>query len=277
MALGVSTARLAGGVTLSYAEQGRGPALVLLPGPTDSWRSYEPLLARLPESVRAFAVSQRGHGDSDKPPSGYRVEDMAGDIGLFLDAVGIERAVVAGHSGAGLVARRLALDAPGRVAGLVLLAAPTTLRGDPGLEGFVSSVVAGLTDPLDPAMVRSWVGDTAGPDLPPSFVDDMVEEVLKVPARVWQQTFGALLQYDDTDQLGRIAAPALLVWGTDDDLVDRGMQEFIASRIPDAELVAIPDIGHAPHCEDPARVAAEVAAFVERLGRTAVHQDPTRR
>lgn len=261
------SAALASGLTLSYGEQGAGSStLVLLPGPTDSWRSYEPLLAALPESVRAIAVSQRGHGDSDKPGVGYRVEDLAGDIGPFLDAVGVERAVVAGHSGAGLVARRFALDEPERVAGLVQFAAPMTLRGDPGLEGFVSSVIDGLVDPVDRTMVRSWVADTAGPELPTSFVDDMVEEVLKVPARVWRQAFAALLEYDDTGELARIDSPTLLVWGDADDLVSRQMQERLVSGVRNAELVVIPGIGHAPHCEDPTTAAAAIAAFVERIG-----------
>jgi pimeloyl-ACP methyl ester carboxylesterase len=225
-----------------------------------------PLLAALPESVPAIAVSQRGHGDSDKPDAGYRVEDLAGDLAPFLDAVGVDRAVVAGHSGAGLVARRFALDHPDRVAGLVLLAAPTTLRGHPGLEGFESAVVSGLTDPVDPELARSLVADTTGPQLPPSFADDMVAEILKVPARVWQQTFGALLEYSDIDSLDRIEAPTLLVWGDGDELVGREMQDALVSSMASATLVVHSGIGHSPHWEDPARVAADVAAFVERVG-----------
>ena len=131
-------------VSLSSAATGdpAGPALLLLPGPTDSWRSYEPVLEHLPASVRAIVVSQRGHGDSDKPPTGYRVQDFAVDVPMLLDALGIERAVLAGHSGSCLVARRVALDHPERVAGLVLEASPTTLRGHAGLTEFVESVVS---------------------------------------------------------------------------------------------------------------------------------------
>ena len=260
-----SRTTLAGGLTLSYAEQGAGPALVLLPGPTDSWRSYEPLMAHLPGSVRVLALSQRGHGDSDKPSSGYAVEDLAGDVRRFLDAVGVSRAVIAGHSGAGLVARRFALDWPGRVDGLVLFSTPTTLRGHPGFEGFMSSVLAGLADPIDASVARSLLADTTGPHLPESFVDDMVEEVLKVPAAVWQQTFGALGEYDDTDDLGRIVAPTLLAWGDADEVVDRAMQDALVARLPVAELRAYAGVGHSPHWEDPVRVAADVAAFVERV------------
>ena len=79
-----------------------GPAVLMLPGPTDSWRSYQPILGLLPRSVRAIAVSQpgQGHGASDKPETGYRVEDFAADVVPLLDALNVERAVLAGHSGA---------------------------------------------------------------------------------------------------------------------------------------------------------------------------------
>src|SRR6476619_1017859 len=197
-----STVAVEGGLTLSYAEQGdrAGPVLVLLPGPTDSWRSYEEVLERLPTSIRAIAVSQRGHGDSDKPTTGYRVEDLAADVVPFLDALGIEWAVLAGHSGSCLVARRVAIDSPERVAGLVLEASPTTVRGVTGFEAFVESVVPGLNDPIDPKVL-----------------DPLVAELLKVPAHVWREMFAGLLQYDDLSDLGRINAPTRLVWGDADE------------------------------------------------------------
>ena len=136
---------LTSGLALSVATRGgdgSGPVVVLLPGPTDSWRSYEAVLERLPTAIDAIAVSPRGHGDSDKPATGYRVEDLAGDVPLLLDALGLERAVLAGHSGSCLVARRVALDHPHRVAGLVLEASPTTLRGNVDLRAFVDGVVS---------------------------------------------------------------------------------------------------------------------------------------
>lgn len=122
--------------------------VVLLPGHTDSWRSYRPVEGRLASSVRAIAVSPRGHGHSDKPPAGYGVHDFAGDVPPLLDALGIDRAVLAGHFGSCLVARRIAIDQPERVAGLVLEASPTTLRGHVGLIELVSTVVSGLEDPI---------------------------------------------------------------------------------------------------------------------------------
>ena len=261
-----SSVTLDNGITLSYATQGdaSGPVVVLLPGPTDSWRSYEPVLAQLQQSIRAIAVSSRGHGDSDTPAVGYGVEDFATDVVPLLDGLGIERAVVAGHSASCLVARRVAIDHPDRVAGLVLEASPTTLGGDAGLEGFVVSVVSNLTDPIDPTFARSFLADTSSDKLAPGVLDQLVAETLKVPARVWKEMFAGLLAYDDLNELGRITAPTLLIWGDGDGLVGRDRQDMLAARIPGAELLVYPGIGHTPRWEDPSRFASDVAAFVER-------------
>lgn len=263
----VATVTLPGGLSLSYAEQGERsePALVLLPGPTDSWRSYEAVLEAIPRSVRTIAVSQRGHGDSDKPRTGYRVQDFAGDVVPLLDAMDVERAVLAGHSGSCLVARRVAIDRPERVAGLVLEASPTTLRGHPELAAFVASVVSGLQDPIDADFARAFVVDTSSGEIGPDIVDRLAGELLKVPARVWQECFAALLDYDDLDELGRITAPTMLIWGDGDGLVGRDMQERLAELIPDADLLVYSGIGHTPRWEDGPRFASDVAAFIERL------------
>jgi non-heme chloroperoxidase len=263
----VSTVTLGTGPTLSYAEQGdrSGPALVLLPGPTDSWWSYQPVLDRLPPSMRTIAVSQRGHGDSEKPATGYRVEDFAADVVALLDALRIERAVLAAHSGSCLAARRVAIDVPDRVAGLVLEASAFTLVGNAELTALVESVVAGLEDPIDPEFARAFVVDTSSDQVGPEMLDQLERELLKVPARVWRETLGGLLQYDDSRELGRIAAPVLLIWGDADGVIGREMQEQLVQRMPSAHLVVYPGVGHTPRWEDPARFAADVSAFVERF------------
>ena len=73
-------------------------------------------------------VSQRGHGNSSRPASGYRIADMADDLRLFLNALEIERAVLVGHSMGSFVAQRFAIDHPARTAGLVLLGSATGMR-----------------------------------------------------------------------------------------------------------------------------------------------------
>lgn len=263
---GSSTVTLGSELTLSYMAQGDrlGPVLVLLPGPTDSWISYQPVLDRIPLAIRTIAVSQRGHGDSDKPATGYRVQDFAADMVPLLDALDIERAVLAGHSGSCFVARRVAIDQPERVAGLVLEASPTTLQGEAGLEEFVTSIVSRLKDPIDPDFVRSFAIDTSSGEVSPDLLDQMIGEQLKVPARVWREMFAGLLEYNDMAELGRITAPTVLIWGDADELVRREMQEKLLERISCGELIVYPGVGHTPRWEDPIRFASDVAGFVER-------------
>ncbi|MBI4935140.1 MAG: alpha/beta hydrolase [Actinobacteria bacterium] len=256
---------LESGLKLSYAEQGTGsaPPVLLLPGPTDSWRSYEPVLDRLPHWIRAIAVSMRGHGDSDKPEGGYGVEAFASDVVEFLNALEIDRAMLVGHSGSCLVARRVALDHPSRVAGLILEASPTSLCTDAARQ-FVSSVVVGLSDPIDPDFARSFVAETSSESVAPEVVDMLVAETLKVPARVWHAMFLGLLDYDDTSELASVDAPTLLIWGDDDALVSREMQQVLTDRIPHAALSVYHAVGHTPRWDDPQRFSEDLAAFVER-------------
>ena len=264
-----STAVLANGLTLSCTEHGdpSGPAVVFLPGPTDSWLSYQFVLGHMPASVRAVAVSQRGHGDSDKPADGYRVEDLAADVPLLLDALGMAAAILVGHSGSCLVTRRVAIDHPDRVSGLVLEASPATLAGHPGLMAFVENIVTSLEDPIDPEFARSVIVDTSSPEVRPEVVDELVLDLLKVPARVWRQMFGALLHYDDRHELAGIVAPTLLIWGDADTLVDVEHQAELLRRIRGARMLTYPATGHTPRWEDPARFAANVTGFVDQVHR----------
>jgi pimeloyl-ACP methyl ester carboxylesterase len=263
----VSSVTLASGLTLSYARQGDAvdPPVLLLPGPTDSWRSFQPVLDRLPRETHAVSVSQRGHGESDKPDTGYRVEDFAADVVLLLDALGIEQAVLAGHSGSCLVARRVALDRPERVAGLLLESSPTTLRGDPKLVGSLEAVMSELEDPITPSFARSFLAQTSSPAVRPDLIELLVTELLQVPARVWKETFSGLLQYDDLTELGRIQVPTLLIWGDADAVVSREMQDQLVRVIPNAELLVYHHVGHTPRWEDSTRFSRDLATFARRI------------
>ena len=121
----VQSAQLGNGVTLQYVEQGNpsGTPVVLLHGGTDSWHSFDLVLPYLPASIRAFALTMRGHGDSSRPESGYRYSDFSDALAEFMDLVGLRSAVIAGHSMGASIAQRFALDYPERTLGLVLLGA----------------------------------------------------------------------------------------------------------------------------------------------------------
>jgi non-heme chloroperoxidase len=259
----MSLVTLGPGVTLSYSDRGSigDPTVLLLPGPTDSWRSFAPIVTLLPEGLRVVAVSLRGHGDSSKLPTGYAIEDLAVDVVPLLDELHIERVVLAGHSGSCFVARRVAIDAPERVRGLLLEASPTTLRESAQLIEFVSAVVSELTDPIDREFARSFIADTSTDSLDPNLVERLVDDLVKVPVVVWKELFGSLLDYDDTAELATVTAPSLLVWGDADSLVSRSMQDQLLRLLPRAELTVYQGVGHTPRWEQSERFASDVAAF----------------
>ena len=204
---------LATHVSLAYVDVGprSSDVLVLLPGLSDSWRSYELVLPHLASTFRTIAVSQRGHGDSDKPESGYTVRDFAADLNALLDALAIRRAVIAGHSSASIVARRFALDHPEMVAGLVLEGSFVKLGQGAARFG---ARVASLEDPISHEFARDFASATFGRPVSKEFLDAMIEESLKAPARVWRETFASLLDYDDSAEAAKLDVRTLVVWGT---------------------------------------------------------------
>jgi non-heme chloroperoxidase len=173
---GSKVAELSRELKLPYAEQGDAARIpvVLLHGFLDSLRSFELVLAHLPGFVHAFALTQRGHGDGSRPVSGYAIPDFAGDLTAFMDALGIERGVIVGHSLGSAVARRFATDHPERTLGLVLVGATATVRGTPEARKHWDALLAELMDPVDAGFVRdAFEGDTVQP-LPPEFLDALV-------------------------------------------------------------------------------------------------------
>src|SRR5436190_14761786 len=116
------------------------------------------------------------------------VENFSADALALLDALHVDRAVLAGHSGSCLVARRVAIEAPERVGGLVLEASPTTLHGNMTLMAFVESI-SELADPIDPDFARSFLADTSLPYLASEVLDQLAGEIVKVPAHVWREMF----------------------------------------------------------------------------------------
>lgn len=246
---------------LPYVEQGdvEGVPVILLHAYADSWRSFERVLPHLPASIRAFAVTQRGHGDAPKPPNGYGIEDFAGDLLAFLDTVGLERAVLVASSSAAFTAQRLAVDHSGRVLGLVLIGVPWSLREKASSLDFVRAI-AGLRDPVDPEFVRGFVEATSSERVPAAFRESMVAESMKMPARAWRGVLEGLLEAPPP-AAGAIAAPTLLVWGDRDETVPLADQERLVEAIPRSRLVVYEGAGHLVHWEEPERIAADISAF----------------
>ena len=266
MASIIKSVELPNQVRLPYVEQGdaSGVPVLLLHGVTDSWHSFEPVLPHLPASIRAFTLTQRGHGDASRPAAGYRFQDFAADLAAFLDALHLDAAVIAGHSMGSSVAQRFAIDYPERTLGLVLMGAFATLPSNPDVRELWDSTVSKLTDPVDAGFVRAFQESTLARPVPQAFFETIVQESLKVPARVWRATFGGFLADNFSGELNKITAPTLIVWGDQDAFCPRRDQEMLAAAIAGSQLVVYAGAGHALHWEEPERFAADLVAFVER-------------
>jgi non-heme chloroperoxidase len=268
MALEVKAARLANGLTLPYAEQGdvSGVPVVLVHAYVESWRYFERLLPELPRWIHAFAPSQRGHGDADRPEGGYELDLLADDVAQFLDAVGLDAAVLVGSSSGGYVAQRFAVDHPERTLGLFLAGAPRTLRDKPALSAFLEDL-SRFDASVDAAFAREFVLSTLSRPLPHEFLDLLVAESAKAPPHVWREALRGLLHAEPPTETGTIDAPTVIVWGDRDAFIPRADEEALAAAIPDSRLVVYEGAGHCVLLEQPERVAAEIVSLAERFRR----------
>ena len=256
------------GSTLHYAEQGdrSGEPIIFLHGYSDSWFSFSRVLPLLSSEYHAFALTQRGHGDSDKPECCYTPDDFAADFDAFMDAVGLEEATVVGASTGALFAQRVALSYPRRVSRLVLVGAQTPANEANEVVLGLQEEVRALEDPVPPEFVRAFQEGTIYQPVPQEFLDTVVSESLKLPARVWRDYLeGAVLSIDQDYvlTLREIDVPTLILWGEQDPLFPREEQERLAAAIPGATLKVYPETGHAVHWDRPEWVVRDLEEFMK--------------
>jgi pimeloyl-ACP methyl ester carboxylesterase len=139
------------------------------------------------------------------------------------------------------------------------------LRGNPAARDLWDSAISILTDPVNPDFVREFQESTLAQPVPPAFLETVVQESLKVPARVWRAAFEGFLQDDFSSEVQKIKAPTLVVWGDQDAFCPRSDQDTLVRAIAGSQLVVYPGAGHALHWEQPERFAADLVAFAETL------------
>lgn len=118
------------GIRLHYLDWGgRGPALIFLTGMGSSAYIFNKFAPRFTDAFHVLAITRRGQGDSDYPEAGYDADTLIEDICQFMDQLGIEKAILAGHSLAGVELTHFAATFPDRVEKLVYLDALDDRRG----------------------------------------------------------------------------------------------------------------------------------------------------
>jgi pimeloyl-ACP methyl ester carboxylesterase len=233
------------GARIYWDEQGEGEPLLLIMGlgyPSYLWHRTRPTLAA---RYRTIALDNRGSGRSDVPEGPYTIALMASDAAAVLDAAGVESAHVFGLSMGGMIAQEFALQYPGRVRSLIL---GCTASGGPNAvraEAEVTRILmAREMSPEEAALaMRPYIYDAGTP------VERIEHDM--VIRRQWfprPQGFVAQLQaiiaWEAYSRLPQITAPTLVIHGETDKLVPPGNGKLIASRIPGAKLVLLPNASH---------------------------------
>ena len=256
-------AALPNGIDLAFVEFGdpQGRPILFIHGFTDSARSWTPLIPHLPRRDRLILVDLRGHGGSSRPESGYARGELALDILLLLDALGLARVDLVGHSLGSLVAQKLAEDWPKRVGHVVLISSTATPESGED-EYDLAGALAGLEDPIDPnsAFLIAWFANPKPVDA--TFLAAERREAAAIPARLWRRIFDEALKLDGLSAELPFAAPALLIWGALDPIFGVKHRASLCRALPAAAVRIYESLGHNPFWEEPEAIGAEISGFL---------------
>jgi 3-oxoadipate enol-lactonase len=260
-----------GELRISYqvrrASRLRQTRLVLIQGVGLDGTGWGPALPALQSQFRLVLVDNRGTGHSDAPAGSFGVADMASDVIAVLDDAGIDRAHVLGASLGGMVAQELAMAYPERVDRLVLACTtPGWPLAYPLPARTARLMAASPALPRDVALRRhaenALSGQTAADR--PDLLEELVEHLRSRPvtAQAWLAQTRAGARYVGGLRERHISAPTLVLQGSADTVVEPRNAELLARRIPGAQTVIFPGLGHLFFWEDPAGFAAAVTAFL---------------
>jgi len=256
---------------IAYLERnGRGTPVVLLHGFGASSTHWVRFVPHLPDSMRVLALDLPGHGASafDSTRT-YDVATLAAGVTAALDALDVGRVHLAGNSLGGLVATRIALDQPDRVASLFLLDPAGVEPPEP--SPFRASLAEG-ENPLIPTTEAGYDSLTTlafndPPDLPWPAGEVLAREYAeRAPQnrQIWRDINNPPLIV--TDELPRLAMPVLLLFGADDRIIDPSSAEVWKEHVPGIRVVVLPDVGHAPMLEVPRTTARYYRDFRRQIG-----------
>jgi non-heme chloroperoxidase len=261
----VPTALTDDGISISYESAGEGPPnLLCLHGWAGSGRYFDATIEQLDLTrVRAVTFDLRGHGRSDPADEGYTLDRIAADSLAVADAdaAGLDEFVVLGYSMSAKFGQYLALVAPERVLGLILLAGcpvgeiplPAELIEDwLGREG-------------DAARMAEIVESYSSNAIEPELLERFGQDAATIGRAALEGTLNAAMATSFADRLGAIAAPTLVVGGIHDAMfTPELLRDAVVAPLPAARL-ALVDAGHEIPIELPSQLAALVEAFLAGL------------
>ena len=248
-----------GGVDVHTLVGGQGPALLVLHG-AGANRGWVRWIEQVAERFTVWAPTHPGFGESGDAEWMEGVDDLARFHLWFIEAAGLQRPHVVGHSIGGWTAAEMATMSPGAIDRLVLVAA-TGLKPEQGeiLDVFYHSD-AELRDMIvhDPATVPEW---SALFGRPPSARDaELAERDREMAARLAWKPYMHNLRLPRF--LPRVSNPTLIVWGREDRIVPVECGEQYRRLLPNATLTVLERCGHLPPIEQPDTFARLVLDFL---------------
>jgi pimeloyl-ACP methyl ester carboxylesterase len=242
---------------------GSGPPLILVHGISSSGSTWESLLPALGEHYSPITFDLRGHGESGRPTRGFLFDDYVNDLDGVVNALGIDRPLLMGHSFGGLVTLGWAAKHLDRALGLVIVDTPLRIGRDlvPAFRGWM--MLNAMPTPALTAWYRAgnrqWGLQQA----------HRRAKTMKRTARgVFVELRDDAIANDGIDRLADAAAitsPILLVRGDPESgsFVRRGDLDAFGTQIPHGRVIRIPGAGHALHRERTAEFAAATLPFLQ--------------
>ncbi|GFG86563.1 alpha/beta fold hydrolase [Mycolicibacter algericus] len=252
----------AGGVRTRYLRAGdpSKPVLVLLHGSGGHAEAYVRNLAAHAEHFWTWSVDMLGHGYTDKPGHPLEIPHYVAHLMDVLDAIGAPKASISGESLGGWVAARAAIDHPDRVQRLVLNTAGGSQADPEVMKRIITLSMAAVENPdweTVQARIKWLMADKS------KGYDDIVasrQRIYRLPGFI--DAMRDIMALQDPEirarnllgpgDYGKITAPTLVVWTSDDPTADVEEGKRIASMIPGARFELMPGCGHWPQYEDPA-------------------------
>jgi pimeloyl-ACP methyl ester carboxylesterase len=258
-----------GGSRIRYIEAGQGPAVVLIHGLAASMYSWRYAIVPLSQAgYRVIAYDNRGFGFSDKPANGYTNAEYVQLLFGLLDSLHVPEAVLVGHSMGGAIAAEAALTQPERVRALVLVdAAGLGVRWPFMLRVARWPFVAPLFDRLRGRGSTARILRSTYADASRVTSQDIDQYYAPVALPEFGRSLRGVLLHFRFDslqgRLGSVVAPALVMWGAQDNLISPSIGEAMVSQLPHASLVRFPAAGHALPEEAPDRFNRVLLGFLK--------------
>lgn len=230
----------------------KGIPLLFCHGSGGGHHHWHHQLKNLPPETNPLAVDLPGHGRSEGAPAG----DIAANrnwLHRFVKNLGLEPFVAAGHSMGGAIALDYALNYPEQTRGLILVGSGARLRVKPAF----------LEELKQDRVPQELLDYLYGPDASEQLISLGRREMENTDPAIYRADLTSCDRFDVMEQLGRIAAPTLLICGSEDRLTPVKYSQFLKDKIPVSRLAVIRDAGHMVMLENPEEVNRAIARFIK--------------